>query len=356
VPLSNFVPRGFGFVHHSIAILWTKCQTLVSRFATFSSQYDGWGGGGAAGAGNTSADPKRPEQGTSFQDRLAVVARLFDLFLVRCVFVLHFTCEHGGRELRGSQPTRLWRPTLRMEQKPALSSVREPGSRAVALSEAACGDAEGGRGTRSSDALMPVYLGVTLLTHFKETILQRKNSPKGLANPSAVGRWVVHALPAMLNAHVLPQVPLHPHPSHNSPLGLSVWFPSNRGWGAAARRDHAREPGCRPPTLSRTRRSAWALLFEAAAAFPSRLAMLSSSAGDRQNHRAAPLAAAARADGAGPQAARGVLLLHLPVHLDAPAAARRPHPAARQRLHGALRGQDQQQGAAAWLGAVRTSQ
>jgi len=57
-----------------------------------------------------------------------------------------------------------------------------------------------------SDALMPVYVGCTLLTHFKEAIIQRKNSPKGLANPSAVGRWVVHALPAMLNAHVLPQV------------------------------------------------------------------------------------------------------------------------------------------------------
>jgi hypothetical protein len=41
VPLSNFVPRGFGFVHHSIAILYTKCQTLISRFATFSSQYAG---------------------------------------------------------------------------------------------------------------------------------------------------------------------------------------------------------------------------------------------------------------------------------------------------------------------------
>jgi hypothetical protein len=39
VPLSNFVPRGFGFVHHSIAILITKCQILVSRFATFSSLY-----------------------------------------------------------------------------------------------------------------------------------------------------------------------------------------------------------------------------------------------------------------------------------------------------------------------------
>lgn len=53
---------------------------------------------------------------------------------------------------------------------------------------------------------MPVYVGCTLLTHFKESIIQRKNSVKGLANPSAVGRWVVHALPAMLNADVLPQV------------------------------------------------------------------------------------------------------------------------------------------------------
>jgi hypothetical protein len=33
----NFVSRGFGFVHHSIAILYQKCQTLISRFATFSS-------------------------------------------------------------------------------------------------------------------------------------------------------------------------------------------------------------------------------------------------------------------------------------------------------------------------------
>jgi hypothetical protein len=40
VPLSNFVPRGFGFVHHSIAFSITKCQTLISRFATFSSQYE----------------------------------------------------------------------------------------------------------------------------------------------------------------------------------------------------------------------------------------------------------------------------------------------------------------------------
>jgi hypothetical protein len=38
VPLSNFVPRGFGFVHRSIAISITKCQTLISRFATFASQ------------------------------------------------------------------------------------------------------------------------------------------------------------------------------------------------------------------------------------------------------------------------------------------------------------------------------
>jgi hypothetical protein len=37
VPLSKFVPRGFGFVHHSIAILDHECQTFISRFATFSS-------------------------------------------------------------------------------------------------------------------------------------------------------------------------------------------------------------------------------------------------------------------------------------------------------------------------------
>jgi hypothetical protein len=41
VPLSNFVPRGFGFVHHSIAILYHEVPNLklISRFATFSSQY-----------------------------------------------------------------------------------------------------------------------------------------------------------------------------------------------------------------------------------------------------------------------------------------------------------------------------
>jgi hypothetical protein len=44
VPLSNFVPRGFGFVHHSKAILYhgvPNLGVLVSRFATFSSQYVG---------------------------------------------------------------------------------------------------------------------------------------------------------------------------------------------------------------------------------------------------------------------------------------------------------------------------
>ena len=41
VPLSNFVPRGFGFVHHSIALLYHAVPNLISRFATFSSQYAG---------------------------------------------------------------------------------------------------------------------------------------------------------------------------------------------------------------------------------------------------------------------------------------------------------------------------
>jgi hypothetical protein len=31
VPLSRFVPRGFGFVHHSIPFSITKCQTLLSH-------------------------------------------------------------------------------------------------------------------------------------------------------------------------------------------------------------------------------------------------------------------------------------------------------------------------------------
>jgi hypothetical protein len=35
VPLSKFVPRGFGFVHHSIALLCHEVQTLISRFANF---------------------------------------------------------------------------------------------------------------------------------------------------------------------------------------------------------------------------------------------------------------------------------------------------------------------------------
>jgi hypothetical protein len=41
VPLSNSVPRGFGFVHHSIAFLYHQVPNPISRFATFSSQYDG---------------------------------------------------------------------------------------------------------------------------------------------------------------------------------------------------------------------------------------------------------------------------------------------------------------------------
>jgi hypothetical protein len=50
VPLSNFAPRGFAFVHHSIAIFSiAPCQTLISRLATFPSQYDALRG--AAGEG-----------------------------------------------------------------------------------------------------------------------------------------------------------------------------------------------------------------------------------------------------------------------------------------------------------------
>jgi hypothetical protein len=47
------VPRGLGFVHHSIAILYHEVpQTLISRFATFSSQYGGaWWQGGTPDAG-----------------------------------------------------------------------------------------------------------------------------------------------------------------------------------------------------------------------------------------------------------------------------------------------------------------
>ena len=47
---SNFVRRGFGFVHHSIAILYHEVPNLISRFATFSSQY---------GARATAADAVR---------------------------------------------------------------------------------------------------------------------------------------------------------------------------------------------------------------------------------------------------------------------------------------------------------
>ena len=39
VPLSNFAPRGFGFAHHSIATLYHEVPNLISRFATFASQY-----------------------------------------------------------------------------------------------------------------------------------------------------------------------------------------------------------------------------------------------------------------------------------------------------------------------------
>jgi hypothetical protein len=31
VPLSNFVPRGFGFVHHSIAILYYEVPCITIR-------------------------------------------------------------------------------------------------------------------------------------------------------------------------------------------------------------------------------------------------------------------------------------------------------------------------------------
>jgi hypothetical protein len=45
VPLSNFVQRGFGFVYHSIAILFTKCQIQHSRFTTFFTAVRGQCGG-----------------------------------------------------------------------------------------------------------------------------------------------------------------------------------------------------------------------------------------------------------------------------------------------------------------------
>jgi hypothetical protein len=39
VPLSNFVPRGFEFVHHSIALLYHEVPNPNIRFATFSSLF-----------------------------------------------------------------------------------------------------------------------------------------------------------------------------------------------------------------------------------------------------------------------------------------------------------------------------
>jgi hypothetical protein len=41
VPLSNFVPRGFGFVHHSIAILYHEVPNPTLTIRDFSSQYAG---------------------------------------------------------------------------------------------------------------------------------------------------------------------------------------------------------------------------------------------------------------------------------------------------------------------------
>jgi hypothetical protein len=35
VPLSNFVPRGFGFVHHSIAILYHQVPNLSITIRNF---------------------------------------------------------------------------------------------------------------------------------------------------------------------------------------------------------------------------------------------------------------------------------------------------------------------------------
>jgi hypothetical protein len=37
VPLSNFAPRGFGFVHHSIAILYHEMPNPTLTIALFSS-------------------------------------------------------------------------------------------------------------------------------------------------------------------------------------------------------------------------------------------------------------------------------------------------------------------------------
>jgi hypothetical protein len=54
VPLSNFVPRGFGFVHHS-AILYHEVP--ISRFATFSSLYES----GARAHSSVQRDPRPRE-------------------------------------------------------------------------------------------------------------------------------------------------------------------------------------------------------------------------------------------------------------------------------------------------------
>jgi hypothetical protein len=54
VPLSNFVPRGFGFVHHSIAILYHEVPNpnlTIRNFSIAVRRGCGGGGGGGGGAG-----------------------------------------------------------------------------------------------------------------------------------------------------------------------------------------------------------------------------------------------------------------------------------------------------------------
>jgi hypothetical protein len=47
VPLSNFVPRGFGFVHHSIAILYHQVPNLSITIRNFLIAVCGGAGRGA---------------------------------------------------------------------------------------------------------------------------------------------------------------------------------------------------------------------------------------------------------------------------------------------------------------------
>jgi hypothetical protein len=51
VPLSNFVPRGFGFVHHSIAILYHEVPNPNLTIRNFCIAVGGKGGKGSKGEG-----------------------------------------------------------------------------------------------------------------------------------------------------------------------------------------------------------------------------------------------------------------------------------------------------------------